>query len=276
MAGSSPLARGLRHGGGDRVHVSGIIPARAGFTPPSSTTRRRRGGSSPLARGLPGRPARGEGVVGIIPARAGFTTATARRWRDDADHPRSRGVYGHTRSLRSGKCGSSPLARGLRELGIVRLLNRRIIPARAGFTRHPRHRDGRPGDHPRSRGVYASDNLAKASENGSSPLARGLPEPGWRERAREGIIPARAGFTAASSWCGGARRDHPRSRGVYPSRVAGPGRAPGSSPLARGLPHRGRLAGVAGRIIPARAGFTPGRATPVAVMEDHPRSRGVY
>ena len=92
-SGSSPLARGLHRdeaGGGHRV---GIIPARAGFTPPDERRSlpdedhpRSRGvyspppkrgshglGSSPLARGLRvggGHPGAQEG---IIPARAGFT-----------------------------------------------------------------------------------------------------------------------------------------------------------------------------------------------------------
>ena len=50
----------------------------------------------------------------------------------------------------------------------------------------------------------------------------------------------------------------------------------GSSPLARGLPKRKSGLYAAGRIIPARAGFTPtGRASPPS-SADHPRSRGVY
>ena len=50
----------------------------------------------------------------------------------------------------------------------------------------------------------------------------------------------------------------------------------GSSPLARGLPAAllGLLA--LARIIPARAGFTGGRAGPRARRPDHPRSRGIY
>ena len=92
--GSSPLARGLRPVVRGEALLSGIIPARAGFTPvsprwspPSSDHPRSRGvywgggawagrppGSSPLARGLrQGRiPVRGD--PRIIPARAGFTT----------------------------------------------------------------------------------------------------------------------------------------------------------------------------------------------------------
>ena len=94
LAGSSPLARGLRGedacGGGDY----GIIPARAGFTqrsdrgpdasrdhPRSRGVYRRVarsdrfvGGSSPLARGLLATHTEVHPRRGIIPARAGFTS----------------------------------------------------------------------------------------------------------------------------------------------------------------------------------------------------------
>ena len=70
------------------------------------------------------------------------------------------------------------------------------------------------------------------------------------------IIPARAGFTLASTRPGQPAPDHPRSRGVYPTcRPPLPWEA-GSSPLARGLP------------LPAMG--------PSCQPRDHPRSRGVY
>ena len=50
----------------------------------------------------------------------------------------------------------------------------------------------------------------------------------------------------------------------------------GSSPLARGLPRRHQAVLPGSRIIPARAGFTPGRAHSCVASRDHPRSRGVY
>ena len=50
----------------------------------------------------------------------------------------------------------------------------------------------------------------------------------------------------------------------------------GSSPLARGLRPRRPALLLAGRIIPARAGFTPGRWIRRSRRADHPRSRGVY
>ena len=52
--------------------------------------------------------------------------------------------------------------------------------------------------------------------------------------------------------------------------------ARGSSPLARGLLTRGQGLLVGQGIIPARAGFTPGRRSPPWPGTDHPRSRGVY
>ena len=172
----------------------------------------------------------------IIPARAGFTVRDRRESRRDA----------------------------------------RIIPARAGFT-GPRAAPRRRGrDHPRSRGVYTGTAAPQASSTGSSPLARGLP-PGVRggDRSRR-IIPARAGFTARPRAHVRTRRDHPRSRGVYPT-IGPHGRNElGSSPLARGLLDGLHDAGAGLRIIPARAGFTCDRTWSRARTWDHPRSRGVY
>ena len=113
VAGSSPLARGLRplHDGADAV--AGIIPARAGFTArPTACSRgrtdhpRSRGvyritasahgdlsGSSPLARGLRSPSGRRSHDGGIIPARAGFTMVYILKCHNIPDHPRSRGVY---------------------------------------------------------------------------------------------------------------------------------------------------------------------------------------
>ena len=51
---------------------------------------------------------------------------------------------------------------------------------------------------------------------------------------------------------------------------------PGSSPLARGLRGHHLHIGQGGRIIPARAGFTPAPARESGPRRDHPRSRGVY
>ena len=176
-AGSSPLARGLHSILRDIVELIGIIPARAGFT-------RRVRVHRPLRR--------------IIPARAGFTGQFGLAVIDDRDHPRSRGVYHYLESRRLTGSGSSPLARGLLVNHIVAEIERRIIPARAGFT-SPRSRRGLADrDHPRSRGVYPPAHDEITFTNGSSPLARGLLSGGWVEGQFGRIIPARAGFTSGA------------------------------------------------------------------------------
>ena len=276
--------------------VWGIIPARAGFTTPSSRptgrTRdhpRSRGvywlslflcgaalGSSPLARGLP-RAARAPMLRDrIIPARAGFTTPCPGPAPPSRDHPRSRGVYADRSAWAPRRVGSSPLARGLPGVRIPRRARDRIIPARAGFTRRSSIVSMRTPDHPRSRGVYTDSRTSAVSGPGSSPLARGLrprPHGGRRERR---IIPARAGFTYPCSPDGRTGGDHPRSRGVYSAASGRRSRAPGSSPLARGLPSSSFTTVSTGGIIPARAGFTRPEVLLGPVPADHPRSRGVY
>ena len=194
--------------------------------------------------------------LGIIPARAGFTPAQFPAPAGRRDHPRSRGVYGGRPVRRSAPQGSSPLARGLPGLDEGGSDVERIIPARAGFTAPSGRRSPPAWDHPRSRGVYIRLTHPHPRSTGSSPLARGLP---WSHHH-----------------AGDRGGDHPRSRGVYfgldpDSPVTG-----GSSPLARGLPPSRRPPRVRGRIIPARAGFTPSSSPTNRSRPDHPRSRGVY
>ena len=254
-----------------------IIPARAGFTfrPGSRSCRdgdhpRSRGvyqpawaspipprGSSPLARGL---RHLGEGVGpgrGIIPARAGFTRSPRAASSARTDHPRSRGVYPISTSTPTSPSGSSPLARGLRRRHVFGQVVRRIIPARAGFTLSPMSRIICGKDHPRSRGVYRDGWSTRGRRRGSSPLARGLRVRSTSTTGASRIIPARAGFTVHGRGRRPRRRDHPRSRGVYPSHSPEDMGPTGSSPLARGLLTRARPVLPGRRIIPARAGFTP-------------------
>ena len=94
------------------------------------------------------------------------------------------------------------------------------------------------------------------AEEGSSPLARGLPLEPPTTNFPYGIIPARAGFTSGLMPIIHAAKDHPRSRGVYPTSPRRPVSPAGSSPLARGLPLEPPAWEGHSRIIPARAGFT--------------------
>ena len=172
--------------------------------------------------------------------------------------------------------GSSPLARGLPPRSTVRLLIIRIIPARAGFTVQETIVIHLSRDHPRSRGVYSAEKLRSRTENGSSPLARGLRGVKVDHNCGARIIPARAGFTRRMFSPASPLMDHPRSRGVYPSLLSQYCFARGSSPLARGLLREAARGNRRHRIIPARAGFTRTRSRPIRGSWDHPRSRGVY
>ena len=213
-------------------------------------------GSSPLARGLRRRQQPAMCTHRIIPARAGFTRPRSPTSTPTWDHPRSRGVYAAETARLKQDNGSSPLARGLRAGSGVDAVGGGIIPARAGFTSEE------PG-------------MIRVAP-GSSPLARGLPA---RERELpllRRIIPARAGFTVGCSRRCAAPADHPRSRGVYLHVLSIHCVKTGSSPLARGLPLSHAPWISAGRIIPARAGFTASTKPGPATSSDHPRSRGVY
>ena len=126
------------------------------------------------------------------------------------------------------------------------------------------------------RGVYYHEIAHEIADQGSSPHARGLPQPSAGGSAAAGIIPACAGFTVQHRT--GRRRtaDHPRMRGVYPSLLSTPILGSGSSPHARGLRPRVAARTLAARIIPACAGFTMLLIVIGCVSEDHPRMRGVY
>ena len=193
-------------------------------------------GSSPLARGLLEPGDVGDVAPRIIPARAGFTGPGAGGRRRRTDHPRSRGVYQYGRQHHEMGDGSSPLARGLRQVEVDRVRGQGIIPARAGFTEGRSIRRARSWDHPRSRGVY------------NPPMDSASIRP-W-------IIPARAGFTLPRALMVVTKADHPRSRGVYSRTSASVSSLAGSSPLARGLQTVEQVTDDGEGIIPARAGFT--------------------
>ena len=193
-------------------------------------------GSSPLARGLPG----GRQAHGeALP-----------------DHPRLRGVYVEHPVDGAKIRGSSPLARGLRQHNVWN---------------NPLARD-----HPRLRGVYHRPGGRLEGPEGSSPLARGLRLGEWPMPGLAGIIPACAGFTTGETAAGGARRDHPRLRGVYRGGRQRDQPVVGSSPLARGLHAGDAVSQRRGGIIPACAGFTQWPGSSCRRTADHPRLRGVY
>ena len=296
LYGSSPRVRGLPGDRGAYVVGGRIIPARAGFTSqegavtaededhpracgvyhplggPGLAAR----GSSPRVRGLRRPPGRGRPRLRIIPARAGFTSRPSSTPPGPRDHPRACGVY-TAKTLYEGfkigssprvrgllkaiisfdtGSGSSPRVRGLRLTGIRVNISKRIIPARAGFTRMSIVTPFWGADHPRACGVYGYWCVSPSRGVGSSPRVRGLLMGFHKVQEFSRIIPARAGFTRCSESVSAYKKDHPRACGVYAAmRIATLG-GKGSSPRVRGL--RGFGVGLSSwvGIIPARAGFT--------------------
>ena len=212
----------------------------------------------------------------IIPALAGNTVRTPDQVRAVQDHPRSRGEY--LGATRRGRCrwGSSPLSRGIHPKVAFSADLAGIIPALAGNTCCPSRSVAGSRDHPRSRGEYPRYRAPRRRQPGSSPLSRGIHTMDHATFLPGRIIPALAGNTCEQNWYTQIDRDHPRSRGEYLGATRRGRCHWGSSPLSRGIPHRGIVKGHAPRIIPALAGNTSTRSSSSAAMWDHPRSRGEY
>ena len=133
-----------------------------------------------------------------------------------------------------------------------------------------------PGAHPRSRGEHSGLALEQCRALGSSPLARGTRGGVMRWRDTVGLIPARAGNTCFFFRRDSIFRAHPRSRGEHlPAGQEALARE-GSSPLARGTLKRVAAEGLAGGLIPARAGNTLSAVGFAVHYGAHPRSRGEH
>ena len=152
--GSSPLARGTHGATPYKYSTRGLIPARAGNTPPGRSQPeivrahpRSRGehcaaslgcwwpgGSSPLARGTPDTRRNQLTGKGLIPARAGNTGGMCRMVRGVRAHPRSRGEHLLMCQVTCFTEGSSPLARGTPDAETPVDAAAGLIPARAGNT----------------------------------------------------------------------------------------------------------------------------------------------
>ncbi len=294
--GSSPLARGThRLVSRLRAHL-GLIPARAGNTASSGAGGaalrahpRSRGehlgdkevaplhlGLSPLARGTLSDLMEKPAWTGLIPARAGNTHRRMRGATRLWAHPRSRGEHHYKRHMALFPVGSSPLARGTPLTLWALCQNLGLIPARAGNTLISRGPCRCRRAHPRSRGEHCHVMPAAVRQKGSSPLARGTRYISWAGPRRYGLIPARAGNTAARlvSWADPGA--HPRSRGEHQKYHSLLSDYMGSSPLARGTLSAFDLSDRASGLIPARAGNTGCPGADSLGWWAHPRSRGEH
>ena len=171
-------------------------------------------GSSPRVRGKRCKLRQLKQQIRIIPARAGQTASVERRGRGQTDHPRACGANRRRSPLLSEMYGSSPRVRGKQpSLGSCMLLSR-IIPARAGQTRHCGVWVAQYADHPRACGANCPAGTSKMNGVGSSPRVRGKRHNPHQRQHIHRIIPARAGQTVAVPQAESGEPDHPRACGA--------------------------------------------------------------
>ena len=190
------------------------------------------------------------------------------------DHPRSCGANSMPMIGPYQSSGSSPLVRGQPRPRLRPHRRQRIIPARAGPTTKRTVKANSMTDHPRSCGANSETPRPIWRQRGSSPLVRGQPQSGRTGPLPRRIIPARAGPTESRYPRRGGVADHPRSCGANRACRSLTQCMSGSSPLVRGQPPPRDARAPVRRIIPARAGPTPGGAESSLSETDHPRSCG--
>ena len=292
--GSSPRVRGKRDRRRHRDRRPGLIPARAGKTPSGEPRPRGRGahpracgknarltlwpparrGSSPRVRGKLFACVVVWGLWGLIPARAGKTPVDeAEQYLTEA-HPRACGENLHRSGPVPPHRGSSPRVRGKPTGRPWHRGGGGLIPARAGKTIYEPHAHGAWGAHPRACGENSASDPPWLGSTGSSPRVRGKHEEECPPEHQPGLIPARAGKTAARDVGVGQGRAHPRACGENKNDRPSTTRTPGSSPRVRGKREEDRRDRPHLRLIPARAGKTHVSSPPSSRGAAHPRACG--
>ena len=213
--GSSPRVRGKHLTIIPKRGTPGLIPARAGKTPPwqqcegrtwahpracgenpgNEEHRTRIRGSSPRVRGKLVHTSSCKSNSGLIPARAGKTLETRTELRKPRAHPRACGENRAFSSRLMRETGSSPRVRG-KPTNLIRagdLIG--LIPARAGKTRRSNSGLRMHRAHPRACGENSYHPLNISEKVGSSPRVRGKLQVFTTSLPHGGLIPARAGKT---------------------------------------------------------------------------------
>ena len=199
--GSSPLARGGRRPRPWGAPSGGAHPRWRGEDARAAQRTAHVSGSSPLARGGQARLAVVFRRAGLIPAGAGRTSRFLLGVGMVTAHPRWRGEDGSRRPASGGRWGSSPLARGGRDVVYSPTQPPRLIPAGAGRTLLSLRAMMWWRAHPRWRGEDPTSGGTPPPRPGSSPLARGGLPRRRRPMTTDRLIPAGAGRTSTGPRC---------------------------------------------------------------------------
>ena len=253
-----------------------VHPRRRGEHPSRRCALRSRAGSSPQARGT--RPPQASIQRGsrFIPAGAGNTCSFADSASSLTVHPRRRGEHTSAAQASRTPTGSSPQARGTLKLRAVGSVVTWFIPAGAGNTLQVGVHEVGVAVHPRRRGEHAQHLLGVHLALGSSPQARGTPDPICDRDLSTRFIPAGAGNTLSYADTATQYAVHPRRRGEHLFHQPNTDRVVGSSPQARGTQPRVRRPRRGPRFIPAGAGNTVLTVAGDPILTVHPRRRGEH
>ena len=172
--------------------------------------------------------------------------------------------------------GSSPHARGTRNVRPCSAVLYRFIPACAGNTFTQVLNNIKQSVHPRMRGEHYTFQSGIGSGRGSSPHARGTLVPGGGIRRGLRFIPACAGNTPTQLTSLKLVSVHPRMRGEHCFLPTQKERDSGSSPHARGTREFRCLERYTDRFIPACAGNTDDITHASDLNSVHPRMRGEH
>ena len=156
------------------------------------------GGTSPRARGKPTGGISPRGGSRNIPACAGKTGGEVGKKPTSEEHPRVRGENSVFRRFICFLIGTSPRARGKHAHPVGDFRRVGNIPACAGKTPASGNRTLCGSEHPRVRGENSRPQPARNTREGTSPRARGKPQPDASGRPRSRNIPACAGKTTSS------------------------------------------------------------------------------
>ena len=170
--------------------------------------------------------------------------------------------------------GSSPRARGTVDVGQLRGLSERFIPACAGNRPPSSSRPAGSSVHPRVRGEQCSIGVLSGGRVGSSPRARGTVRGRVVLAVNPRFIPACAGNRSRLPSWRPPGPVHPRVRGEQVPSCHNFHTALGSSPRARGTGRSVVRVQRPGRFIPACAGNSSWAAASRSPSPVHPRVRG--